>query len=258
MESEPRLTIETAPASTRVGSRRVRPNDTPLAAIRRRIISGLIFALPIAITFWIVYWLVSTLQAVVLDPVAYLIRRIVGVELEHIEALPSWWKQYLSPLMALTLVLVFLYFLGYFGRSRVYRGLDWLLLRVPFVTVIYKAVRNVFASLNMTDSASGERFKRVVLIPFPSREVRTPAFVTRTARDAATGRKMLYVFVAYSPLPTTGLVFVVPEDEVTELDWDVNETMQALISMGITTPPTIPFDGPASRRLRPEGSPRVP
>jgi uncharacterized membrane protein len=223
--------------------RPARPNDTPLAAVRRRVISGLIFALPIAITFWIVYWLVSTLQGLVLDPVAYLIRRVARVELEHIETLPWWWKQFLSPLMALTLVVVFLYFLGYFGRSKLYRGLDWLLLHVPFVTVIYKAVRNVFASLNMSDTGSRERFKRVVLIPFPSREVRTPAFVTRTARDEATGRNILYVFVAYSPLPTTGLVFLVPEDEVVELDWDVNQTMQALISMGITTPATIAFDG---------------
>lgn len=212
-----------------------------LAALRRRVISGLVFALPIAITIWIVYWLYSTVQNTVLDPGARLVKRMIGRE--RLEALPWWWQEYVSPLIAIGLALVFLYFLGHFGRTRMYRVLDWIMLRLPIVSVIFKAVRNVFASLE--DRQSGAKFKRVVLVPFPNREVRSPAFVTRSMRDIATGKTVLCVYIPYCPLPTTGLILTIAEEDVTELNWDVNETMQAVISFGLSSPGAIRFHPPS-------------
>ncbi|GIW89478.1 MAG: membrane protein [Isosphaeraceae bacterium] len=206
-----------------------------LAAIRRRIISGLIFALPVAITIWVVYWLISTIQAVVLDPVAWLVRSLVRPE--QIEAMPDWWRRFVSPLAAGILVLVFLYFLGYFGRTRLYRALEWVILRVPIVTVIYKAVRSVFASLDQRRPS--EKFKRVVLIPFPNREAMAPAFVTRAVEETGSGRRVLIVYVPYAPLPTQGILVAVPEDQVVDLDWDVNQMMQVVISFGLSAPATM-------------------
>ena len=37
-------------------------------SLRTQLISGLIFTLPIVITFWIVYWIFMTLEAVPLEP----------------------------------------------------------------------------------------------------------------------------------------------------------------------------------------------
>lgn len=204
-------------------------------AIRRRIISGLFFALPIAITLWIVYYLVSTLQSILLDPVAGLVRRVFRAE--NIEGLPWWWRQFVSPVLSLMLVLVLLYFLGYFGRSRIYRMVDWLLLRVPIVTVIYKAVRNVVSSLDKPSDRS--KFKRVVLVPFPNETVRAPAFVTNTTRDESTGQTVLIVYLPYAPIPTQGILMTVLESDVVDLNWDVHQTMQLVISFGLSTPDTI-------------------
>lgn len=212
------------------------------AAIRRRIISGLIFALPIAITFWIVYWLYSTLQGLVIDPIAQLVRRVVGAE--RWAELPPWWQTFVSPLIAVGLALTFLYFLGLFGRSRVHRVLNWILLRVPIVSVVFKAVSNVFNSL--ASGPSGAQYKRVVLLPFPSREVRTPALVASSLQDRATGRTILCVYIPYCPVPTTGMLLTVPEEEVIEIDWDVKDVMQAVISFGTSTPDTIDFFRPGT------------
>ncbi len=220
------------------------------AAIRRRIISGLIFALPIAITFWIVYWIYSTLQGLLIDPIAQLVRRAIGAG--RWAELPVWWQDYVSPLIAVGLALTFLYFLGLFGRSRVYRIIDWVLLRVPIVSVVFKAVSNVFNSL--ASGQQGSQYKRVVLVPFPNREVRTPALVASTLRDRATGRTILCVYLPYCPVPTTGMLLMVPEEEVTELDWDVKDAMQAVISFGTSTPDAIDFfrHGPGGPTLGPE------
>ena len=42
-------------------------------SLRTQLISGLIFTLPIVITFWIVYWIFLTLERFLLNPVAYVI-----------------------------------------------------------------------------------------------------------------------------------------------------------------------------------------
>lgn len=215
-------------------------DDYPtFAAIRRRILSGVILALPIAITFWIIYWLYSTLQHWILDPVARLVRMAIGER--RFEFLPWWWQQYVSPLIAIVLVLVFLYFLGLFVRTRLHQALDWLLRKVPIVTVIYSSVRGVFDTLG--NSSSSVNFKRAVLVPFPSRDVRSPGFVTRVLKDQSSGRTILTVYVPYSPIPTTGLVLLMPEDEVIDLDWDVSQVMQAVMSFGMSSPPSVRMTG---------------
>ena len=69
-------------------------------------------------------------------------------------------------MLAIVLMLAILYGMGLFFRSWVYRTLDWLLLHVPIVATIYRAVRNVVDSLG-TQLRGGGDFKRVVLVEFP-------------------------------------------------------------------------------------------
>ena len=140
------------------------------SSFRARVISGLIFSLPIVITFWIVYWLFMTLEQFLLNPLAVLINRIQAwmrnyPALQELD-LPQWWYNIGSPVLAILLALAILYLLGLIFRSWVYRTLEWFLLHVPIVATIYHAVRNVVESLGSQLRGGGE-FKRVVLVPFP-------------------------------------------------------------------------------------------
>ena len=206
-------------------------------AIKTRIFSGLLLALPIAITIWIIYWLYSTLQGIVLDPLAYLLNAFVGDRLAG--DLPFWWRRFAAPLIAIALVLVVLYFLGYLVRTRLALAIDWVLLRLPIVTIVYKAVRNVFQSL--ADQGQGPRFKRVVLVDFPHPGMKALAFVTRSLQDAGTGRTILCVCVLTGVVPPAGFTLFVPEGDVVDIDWTVNQTLQAILSGGITSPATIHY-----------------
>src|SRR5262249_25221834 len=105
-------------------------------AIQTRIFGGLVLALPIALTFWIIYQLLSTLKGILLDPIALLIDQLAftGRARDH---LPDWWDRVVAPLISLCLVLTILYFLGYFVRTRIARLLDWSMSRVPGVTIVY-------------------------------------------------------------------------------------------------------------------------
>jgi uncharacterized membrane protein len=213
-------------------------------AIRNRIISGLVLALPIVLTFWIVYWLYTTLTRGVLDPLA----QVIGPLFQWPLAQSSWWKRFVNPLIAGALVLSLLYFLGWVASSWVTRLLDAVLLRVPVVITIYKALSNVSQSLASQFKQSQPQ--RVVLVAFPHPGSRALAFVTNSLRDATTGKKVLCVCVLTGVFPPPGFTLFVPEESVTEIDWPVNQALQVIVSGGISAPSTILFTRDAALARR--------
>jgi uncharacterized membrane protein len=202
------------------------------AAIRTRIIAGLLLALPIALTFWILYWLYSTVQAMVVTPMTRVYDRFVQTP-------PPWWGQWAAPPIAVALLLVVLYVLGLLVRSSLLSALDWVLLRVPVVTTIYKALRNV--SQSVASQMQNQKYQRVVLVEFPHPGARALAFVTNTLQDVKTGRTILCVCVLTGVMPPSGFTLYVPEESVTEVDWSVNQCLQAILSGGMTSPASIHY-----------------
>jgi uncharacterized membrane protein len=137
-----------------------------------------------------------------------------------------------------------LYGLGFFVHTRLRRALDWVLLRVPVISVLYDGVRKLCQAL---DKQPGQRPQRVVLVAFPHPGMKVPAFVTATCRDIETQKVVLCVYVPTTPVPTSGYFLLVPEEEVTELNWTSEEALQAIISAGFTAPPEVHYfkAGPA-------------
>jgi uncharacterized membrane protein len=226
----------------------VSPVRALVSAIRTRMISGLVLALPIVLTFWIVYWIYTTVTRGILDPLA----QWIGPWFQSPLAQTLWWKRFVNPLIAGMLVLGLLYFLGWVARTGVSRLIDAVLARVPVVTTIYKALSNVSQSL--AEQFQQPRFQRVVLVEFPHPGCRALAFVTNSLRDSATGKTILSICVLTGVFPPAGFTLFVPEDAVTELDWTVNQALQAILSGGISAPGRIPFfDGaslPADSRAK--------
>lgn len=253
-EKPPGVAIEAAttrdPSGARPASLRQR--------LRNRLIAGLIFALPIAITCSIVYWLLMTLQRFVLNPLARLTAAIQGYFRHYpaLQSLPEWWYDVASPLLALLLGIATLYFLGLALRSWVYRSVEWFLLHVPVVNTIYRAVRNVVESLGQQFQGGGG-FKRVVLVEFPHPGMRSLGLVTNSLRDVTTGRTILTVCVMTGVMPPSGFTLFVPEEAVTNIAWNVNDSLQAIVSGGITTPPTIHYFEGLKTPLPPGGGPIV-
>jgi uncharacterized membrane protein len=207
---------------------------------KARIVSGLLIVLPILISLWVLHWLYANLESKVIDPVARMV--LWKAQFGQADAeLPHWFEAYAAPLIAILLVLVLLYFLGFFVNSRLRRALDWLLLRVPVMSGVYDGVRNVFQSLER--KRGRQAAQRVVLIQFPHPGMRAAAFVTATCKDIHTQKTLLVVYVPQSPLPTNGHLLLVPEEEATELNWGPDETLQTLISGGFTAPQEVSYYG---------------
>jgi uncharacterized membrane protein len=214
------------------------PPRTFVQRVRDRLLAGLLVVLPIVITVWLIGWLYAGLDAYVIEPAAGLLLWKVRNSRGQ-EELPAWFEFYAAPLIALLVIVAVLYVAGLLAQSRLRRGLDWLLLRVPIVSIVYDAVRNVLQCFDKPSQQAQPQ--RLVLIGFPHPGMRLPAFVTSTCRDIRTQKTLLCVYVPTTPVPTSGFFLMVPEEEVTELNWSTEQTLQAIISGGLTAPPEVSY-----------------
>jgi uncharacterized membrane protein len=142
--------------------------------------------------------------------------------------------------------LVLLYLLGWLASRvigrRLLDAIEALVQRIPLVAAIYGGTKRFL--LVVSDKPA--EVQRVVLIPFPTPEMRAVGFVTRVLDDELTGRKIAAVYVPTSPNPTSGYIELVPLEHCTPTDWTMDEAMSFVITGGATSPPTIRFTPPAS------------
>jgi uncharacterized membrane protein len=203
-----------------------------------RVLGGLILVLPILITFWIIRWLYSILEKNIIDPLAMLVLWKLKWTTASTE-LPYWFETFAAPVLALVVALVLLYYVDYFADTRLSHALGWTLRRVPVVSHVYNPMREMFQALEKQPGQPSAQ--RLVLVTFPHPGTKLPAFVTGVCRDAETQKTLLCVYIPTTPMPTSGFFLLVPEEEVTELNWDSQQTLQAIMSGGLTVPPVVSY-----------------
>jgi uncharacterized membrane protein len=202
------------------------------------VLGGLVLLTPFLITFWIIRWIYSILEKNIIDPLAMVILWKLKWTTSSTE-LPYWFETFAAPFVSLVIALVLLYVCNYFSDSRLRWAFSWMLTRVPVISQIYNPLRKMFQTLS---SPSGEqKAQRLVLVPFPHPGMKLPAFVTARCQDCETKKNLLCVYVPTTPVPTSGFFLIVPEDDVTELNWDSEQTLQAIMSGGLTAPAEVSY-----------------
>jgi len=210
----------------------------PVRAASRYVVIGLITVAPLGITWWILSFLFGQLS--------YFGRPwVVGVARALRPRYPdlSEWllNETLQSFLAVLIVVAFLYLLGWATTRVIGRRLialfDSMVARIPLVDAIYRSVKRLFDVA--TIAPEGER--RVVLINFPSAEMKAVGIVTRTMRDSKTGEELLAVYVPTAPNPTSGYIEVVPTRDVTFTDWTFDQAMAFVVTFGTSAPDTLNF-----------------
>src|SRR5262245_18876079 len=139
-------------------------------------------------------------------------------------------------LNVLLLVLGFLA-TNFFGK-RLFGLWDRLMNRVPLINKIYATLRQI-AELLLGPARVGA-LGRVAIVEFPSPGTWGAGFVTSTAHEEAsakTGKKVCSVFMPSAGHPTTGILLVVPEEKVTDLQMTPEQAMKMIVSAGALVPP---------------------
>lgn len=204
----------------------------------RYILIGCLTAAPLGITWLIVNFLYTQLSTLGRPWVQAVSRTL----LPHYPRLADWiLDETLQSAMAAIVVLAFLYILGW-GTTRVIgqRLIDMfegLIERIPFVDTIYRSTKKFINVAGHTPQ--GER--RVVLINFPSREMKTIGLITRILKDSASGEDLAVVYVPTAPNPTSGYIEIVPVRDVIYTDWTFDQAMAFVITGGSNAPESLRY-----------------
>jgi len=198
--------------------------------IRNVFITGLLITLPIALTWFILQFLLNNFDA--LSPVFTNILIQLGAPIPEGYRIP-----FLGLVVTLLIVLIVGWLTTNFFGKKVFQISELLIEKIPFVRRIYKGSKQVVSSIAEADTSA---FRKVVLIEFPRRGLLAIGFVTGESRGEVqelTRENMLNVFVPTMPNPTSGFLIFSPLEELTEVSMTIEEGIKYVVSGGIVTPP---------------------
>jgi len=219
--------------------------DSTMRSLQKYVMRGILTVIPFWVTWLVIEFLLSMLSGLG-RPIVEKLSGPSDVQLPGlIRVLVHPWTQ---SLLGVFLSVIGLYVRGWFvsrviGR-RLLGAFDALMEHIPLVERIYGAVKQLISILD--DKPDG--VERVVMINFPSNDMKTIGLVTRTFRDKDTGRDLAAVYVPTTPNPTSGYLEIVPLENVVSTDMTVDEAMSFIVSGGAVAPDEVNYDKSVSQQ----------
>jgi uncharacterized membrane protein len=200
--------------------------------LRNIFLAGLLIALPISITIFILSFLFRSLDT--LSPVFTHWLILLGAPLP---------QGYQIPFLGVIMTFVIVFLVGavttnIFGKKLLHLW-EEIIEKIPFVRRIYKGTKQVVSSFATMDTTS---FTKVILIEFPRKGAHAIGFITGKTRGEIkhfTSNKHLKIFVPTTPNPTSGFIIFAEPNEFIELDMTIEEGIKFVVSGGIVSPEQI-------------------
>lgn len=204
-------------------------------------LTGLIFMLPLYITFILLKLVVAWLRESLHDTFHLLFELTFGRYLGDFYDRIEWMFLFL---IGLPVVLAFIVVVGWAAKNvlgkRILKWAESSVKKVPLLGGIYSSSRQLVDTVFLKGKAN---YQRVVLVEFPRPGVWMLGFVTGEARGIIRrqvtqddGIDVLNVFVPTTPNPTSGFLCFYRKSEVRSLDMSVEDGLKLVISGGILNP----------------------
>jgi uncharacterized membrane protein len=210
------------------------------AKARHNMLIGLFTLIPI--------WLTLLLLSVILDFIHQMASPMIGLLTGWADpggaAFQIIKHPWFQTTLAVVIMLTLLYLVGWmasrwFGQQFL-KLLDNVIQRIPVARTIYNTIKRLAEAMQ----TNSDDVERVVLIEFPSKDMKTVGLVTRTFKDTRTGRELAAVYVPTTPNPTSGYLEIVPIENIIPTNWKLDEAMSFIISGGADVPKTFVYDRP--------------
>jgi uncharacterized membrane protein len=197
-----------------------------LKALKKYFITGLLIWVPLAITVWVLSWIVRTMdQSLLLIPYNLRPETLMGVYIPGIGVI-------MTGVIIIATGLVTANILG----QQLLRFWEGALSRIPVVKSIYYSVKQVSDTLF---SGSGEAFRQVLLVRYPHADTWSLAFQTGVPSEEVAellDGEYVSVFIPTAPSPVNGFFFFVKKSDTRILDMSVDDALKYIVSMGVVAP----------------------
>ena len=223
-------------------------------ALKKDLIAGMLVILPAGLTVWLVIalwrWVnqpIYALSSRFADPAAReapgLLNQAVrwclahGLDFSFLGRIPG---------LGLLVVAALIFLVGMAARSLIGRSLiglgERIVKRVPVVGSVYAALKQLMEAVL---SGNAGAFREAVLIEYPRAGLWTVAFVTGKVpppaippelATIAPADEIVYCFVPTTPLPTNGILVILPRSQTLALAISVDEAIKLVVSGGIVSP----------------------
>ena len=198
--------------------------------IRASFLTGALIVTPLVLTFWVLYFIIDKLNLLFLAPIMNLMRNLV----------PASSIGIFTNAAIFLLLLVCLTLIGFATRIIILRNIfgfgEKILYKMPMISTVYRMIKEIsFAFFVKKDTI----FHKVILIEYPRKGLYQLGFVVSEAKgdvQEKTKEQVLNVFVPTTPNPTSGMLVLVPKEQVIPLDISVAEGMKMVISSGAIVP----------------------
>ena len=198
--------------------------------IKKNIIAGLLVTVPVSLTYIVLKFVITRIDALVVPVVS----KIIG------EKAMENFNGYFVPGMGFLILIFFIFFIGllttnFFGKKLFSFG-ELVLRKIPIVRVIYITIKKVVDTVSQSNEST---FEKMALITYPRAPLKTLGIIVCDTPDAVSRNieePSVNVFVPTSPNPTTGFVIAVPIKDVDFLKMTVEEGLKMVISFGVVAP----------------------
>ncbi len=198
--------------------------------IRANFLTGTLVVIPLVLTFWILYFIIDKLNFLFLEPVMNLLKNWV----------PAPSIEIFTKVAIFLLLLACLTLIGFATRIIILRNIfgfgERILYRMPMISTVYRTIKEIsFAFLVQKKTI----FQRVVLVEYPRKGLYQLGFViseTEGEVQKKTKETVLNVLVPTTPIPTSGMLVLVPVEQTIPLSMSVAEGMKMVISGGAIVP----------------------
>jgi uncharacterized membrane protein len=201
-------------------------------------LTGVIILLPLALTLMIIFFLFDLFTAPFVNVVGPL---VLSIEATLPFTLPNGFTLVFSRFLSLIFLCFSIFLLGVVTQWLIVRNLiGWgsrLISRIPLVKTIYKMSKDIFAALFSSDGKKA--FKRPVMFPFPGRPNFSLGFEAGEVAaecQAKVQKRLVPVFSPTAPHPISGFLFLIPEENVKDVDMSKEEVVKFLVSCGMVVP----------------------
>lgn len=194
--------------------------EKPLQYIQHLFVTGLIFLLPIMITFSLFHFFFSVIKKW-LEPIR-------SLHLPIIENIPHH-----EILVLVTFIFIIGVLIKAFILKPLVHVLEESLSKIPFIRTLYVGVKQLVFAFSSRDQTS---FKRVVIVQYPRAGIYSIGFLTKDMPEAIAGTNLVGIYIPHTPNPASGNFVMFPATDIQETDLTRQEATALIISGGIVQP----------------------